>query len=248
MINFNFTWKDIAENFEKHGFKSIIGIILIIIVYSVIKSEWFGNKISKISDWFIDKFMSNKVKDVESSVRKINISDIDNHDIFNYIDFWTYSKVPTFQFSTEYRTAVFRKYLTIYLKNYKRNIEKFVKDKTYETMDEPQILKAFLNLINQTVYDYEREMVEVGIPSVIIEKMKIKNNDNILLTIDLVEGICSSPFYDSDKNLLKVYSILNIILTILENTVSSAEEICDSINGQLKGLSIKEGNKIYKEP
>jgi hypothetical protein len=45
MINFNFTWKDIAENFEKHGFKSIIGIILIIIVYSVIKSEWFGNKI-----------------------------------------------------------------------------------------------------------------------------------------------------------------------------------------------------------
>ena len=239
MINFNFTWKDIAENFEKHGFKSIIGIILIIIVYSVIKSEWFGNKISKISDWFIDKFMSNKVKDVESSVRKINISDIDNHDIFNYIDFWTYSKVPTFQFSTEYRTAVFRKYLTIYLKNYKRNIEKFVKDKTYETMDEPQILKAFLNLINQTVYDYEREMVEVGIPSVIIEKMKIKNNDNILLTIDLVEGICSSPFYDSDKNLLKVYSILNIIMSILENTINGSEAICNTINGQLKGLSFE---------
>ena len=236
MINFNFTWKDIAENFEKHGFKSIIGIILIIIVYSVIKSEWFGNKISKISDWFIDKFMSNKVKDVESSVRKINISDIDNHDIFNYIDFWTYSKVPTFQFSTEYRTAVFRKYLTIYLKNYKRNIEKFVKDKTYETMDEPQILKAFLNLINQTVYDYEREMVEVGIPSVIIEKMKIKNNDNILLTIDLVEGICSSQFYDSEKNLLKVYSILNIIMSVLENTVNGSESICNTINGQLKGM------------
>ena len=236
MINFNFTWKDIAENFEKHGFKSIIGIILIIIVYSVIKSEWFGNKISKISDWFIDKFMSNKVKDVESSVRKINISDIDNHDIFNYIDFWTYSKVPTFQFSTEYRTAVFRKYLTIYLKNYKRNIEKFVKDKTYETMDEPQILKAFLNLINQTVYDYEREMVEVVIPSVIIEKMKIKNNDNILLTIDLVEGICSSQFYDSEKNLLKVYSILNIIMSVLENTVNGSESICNTINGQLKGM------------
>jgi hypothetical protein len=104
-------------------------------------------------------------------------------------------------------------------------------------MDEPQILKSFLNLINQTVYDYEREMVEVGITPIIIEKMKVKNNDNILLTIDLVEGICSSQFYDSDKNLLKVYSILNIIMSILENTVNGSEVICNTINGQLKGLT-----------
>jgi hypothetical protein len=46
-------------------------------------------------------------------------------------------------------------------------------------------------------------MVESGIPSIVIEKMKVKNNDNILLTIDLVEGICSSPFYNSEKNRLK---------------------------------------------
>jgi hypothetical protein len=106
-------------------------------------------------------------------------------------------------------------------------------------MDEPQILKEFLNLINHTVYDYEREMIEVGITPIIIEKMKVKNNDNILLTIDLVEGICSSPFYDSDKNLLKVYSILNIIMSILENTVNGSEAICNTINGQLKGLSFE---------
>jgi hypothetical protein len=230
-------YTDLVTLVEKHGLKGILISAVLFGIYTLIKSDWFGTFMGKISDWFIDKFMSNKVKEVESSVRKINISDIDNHDVFNYIDFWTYSKVPTFQFSTEYRTVVFRKYLTIYLKNYKRNIEKFVKDKTYETMDEPQILKAFLNLINQTVYDYEREMVEVGIPAVIIEKMKVKNNDNILLTIDLVEGICSSQFYDSEKNLLKVYSILNILMSVLENTVNGSENICNTINGQLKGLT-----------
>jgi hypothetical protein len=53
-------------------------------------------------------------------------------------------------------------------------------------MDEPQMLKLFLHN-NKTVYDYEKEMVESGIPSIVIEKMKVKNNDNILLTIDLVE-------------------------------------------------------------
>ena len=232
-------YTDLVSLVENHGLRGILISAILFGIYTLIKSDWFATLMGKVSDWFVDKFMSNKIKSVESSVRKINVSDIQNHDILNYIDFWTYSKVPTFQFSTEYRTVVFRKYLTIFLKNYKRNIEKFVSDKSYEEMDEPQILKAFLNLINQTVYDYEREMVEVGIPSVIIEKMKIKNNDNILLTIDLVEGICSSQFYDSDKNLLKVYSILNIIMSILENTINGSEAICNTINGQLKGLSFE---------
>jgi hypothetical protein len=232
-------FSDLVTIIEKHGIKGVMTSALLFGIYTLIKSIWFGNLMSRMSDWFMDKFMSNKIKGVELSVRKINVSDIQNHDILNYIDFWTYSKVPTFQFSTEYRTAVFRKYLTIFLKNYKKNIETFVSDKSYETMDEPQILKTFLNLINKTVYDYEREMIEVGITPIIIEKMKVKNNDNILLTIDLVQGICSSPFYDSDKNLLKVYSILNIIMSILENTVNGSEIICNTINGQLKGLSFE---------
>ena len=232
-------YTDLVSLVENHGLRGILISAILFGIYTLIKSDWFATLMGKVSDWFVDKFMSNKIKSVESSVRKINVSDIQNHDILNYIDFWTYSKVPTFQFSTEYRTAVFRKYLTIFLKNYKRNIEKFVSDKSYETMDEPQILKAFLNLINQTVYDYEREMIEVGITPIIIEKMKVKNNDNILLTIDLVEGICSSQFYDSDKNLLKVYSILNIIMSILENTINGSEAICNTINGQLKGLSFE---------
>lgn len=223
---------------EKHGIKGVIGVLVIYSLISVFKSQWFGGIMTKISDKFVERFMKSESNKVEN-IRKINDSDISNHDIFNYIDFWTYSKVPTFQFSTEYRTAVFRKYLTIYLKNYKKNIEKFVENKIYEKMDEPQISKTFLNLINQTVYDYEREMTESGIPPIIIEKMKVKNNDNISLTIDLVDGVCSSQFYNSENNLLKIYSILNILLTVLETTVNNVETVCNSINGQLKGLTFE---------
>jgi len=226
--------KYIMDLIEKNGITGLFSAFLIFIVYNIIKSEWMSDKLGKMSDFFIDKFIKNKVS--ETDVKKVSTSDIENHDIFNYIDFWMYSKIPTIQFSTDYRTAVFRIYLTIFLKCYKKNIDTFIKSKQFETMDEPQILKAFLNLINQTVYDYEREIVEIGIPSVIVEKMKIKNNDNILLIIDLIEGICSSSFYDSDKNYLKVYSILNIFLSVLDSTINSSESICNSINGQLKGL------------
>ena len=81
-------------------------------------------------------------------------------------------------------------------------------------------------------------MESIGIPKIIIEKMKVRNNDTISLTIDLLEGVCNSQFYASDKNLLKVYSILNILLSVLENTISSSANICNSINGQLKGLTM----------
>ena len=83
-----------------------------------------------------------------------------------------------------------------------------------------------------------------GIPDTIIEKMKVKNNDTLSLTIDLIEGICNSNFYSSDNNLLKAYSILNILLSILENTISHSESVCDSINGELKGFKYKG----FKEP
>lgn len=232
---------DITSLIDKYGIKGAIFIIFLFLLIAVFKSKWFSGLLSKLSDKFIERFMKNKTKD-SSMVRNINDSDISNHDLFNYIDFWMYSKVPTFQFSTEYRTVVFRKYLTIYLRSYKNNIAKFITSKEYQEMDEAKLSTTLLNLINRIVYDYEREMEEIGLPKVVIEKMKVKNNDTITLTIDLIEGICSSQFYSSDKNFLKVYSILNILLSVLENTISNSESVCNSINGQLKGLTF-EGKK-----
>jgi transposase len=226
---------EISEILEKHGPKGAIFIIGLFLLISLFKSKWFSNLLSKASDKLIETIV--KKKTPKDNIRSVSESDIINHDIFNYIDFWTYSKVPTFQFSTEYRTAVFRKYLTIYLKSYKKNLQIFVSEAKYVEMDDAKLSTSLLNLINQIVYDYERESENIGIPTIVIEKMKIKNNETIKLKIDLIEGICSSQFYSSDKNLLKVYSILNILLSVLENTISSSESICNSINGALKGLT-----------
>jgi len=240
--------KDIIVVFEKYGWAGGTFIVFLFIIMFTIKSSWFTTIWSKISDKVVEKFMKNKTKDIKNSIRNITESDIENHDIFNYIDFWSYSKIPTFQFSTEYRTVVFRRYLAIYLKSYKSNLRSFVSDKLYQKMDDAQIWKSFLTLINDIVFDYEREMMQVGIPDIIISKMKIKNNDNITLTIDLIEGICNSQFYDSENNLLKMYSILNILLSVLENTINGSEGVCNSINGALKGLTFFENGRTYTEP
>lgn len=227
----------ISDLFKNYGIGGGIIFAIILFFSYAIKNQWFSDFFSKLSEKFVERFMKSKTKDLTVAAKNITESDISNHDVFNYIDFWIYSKVPTFQFSTEYRTVVFRKYLSIYLRSYKKNLISFVNDKSYQQMDDAQLWKAFLNLINMIVYDYERESQDIEIPKIVIEKMKAKNNDTIILTIDLIEGICGSQFYTSDNNYLKVYSILNILLSVLENTISNSENVCNSINGQLKGLT-----------
>ena len=240
--------EDFAKVVEIYGLKGAIFLLIVFIIISVLKSRLLSGVFTKLSDMIVERFMKFKTKDTDTKVKMISESDITNHDIFNYIDFWMYSKIPTFQFSTEFRTVVFRKYLTLYLKSYKKNIADFVNSKDYQTMDSAKIWKALLDLINHIIYDYERDMIEAGIAKPVIEKMKSKNNDTISLTIDLIEGICNSQFYESDKNFLKVYSILNILLSVLENTISNSENVCNSINGSLKGMTFIDNGKPYTEP
>lgn len=177
-----------------------------------------------------DMFLKDKIEKI-NKVNTIKETDVINHDIFNYIDYWTYSKVPTLQFSGKNKTDIFRKYLKILLQKYKSNLSDWVQSKNFEEMDNSKLWTSVLSVINTTIHDYEEEMEKNGIPKEIIEKMKSRNNDTISLTIDLLESICLSQFYDSEKNLLKVYSILNILLCILEYIISSSEKVCNSIDG-----------------
>lgn len=238
---------ELTSLIEQYGIGGALLISVLFIIITLAKGKWLSEALSKISDKFIEKSIKNKTKNV-SNVSDISESNIYNHDIFNYIDFWMYSKVPTLQFSTEYRTYVFRKYLTLYLNSYKKNLLNFIEDKTYQDMDDAKLSTTLLNMMNKIIYDYERESELAGIPKIVIEKMKLKNNDTIVLTLDLIEGICSSQFYTSEKNLLKVFSMLNILLSVLENTISNSENICNSINGQLKGLVYKDGDRDIIEP
>jgi hypothetical protein len=227
---------DLNKLIELYGIRGLFLALLIMVSSGILKSKLIGDIWTKISDKLIEWFLKRKTQTDE--VKQIKESDILNHDIFNYVDFWMYSKIPTFQFSTEYRTVVFRKYLTVYLRCYKKELSEFTKSGKYKEMEQAELWKSLLDMINHIVWDYERECKELGIPDIIITKMKLKNNESIQLTIDLINNISNSQFYESENNLLKVYSILNIILSVLENTISNSETICNSINGQLKGLTM----------
>jgi hypothetical protein len=230
----------IAEMFSNHSIQGIIFAVGAVFFWIFDNLFGFPRILKTVFIKVFQIILQKKIMIDESSEFKkvITESDVINHDIFNYLNFWIHSKIPTLEFSSEFRTVVFRKYLTIYFRKHKENFKKFIGEKSYIEMDDTQLWNALLSLINEIIYDYETEMLAVGLPRVVVEKMKSRNNDVISLTIDLVEGICNSSFYDSEKNYLKIYSILNIYLAILENSVAGSIRVCNSINGQLKGMSM----------
>jgi len=217
---------NLVELIENYGIKGLLIFVLVTIIGGLLKPDVIGKFFSSISSKF-------KKKDTA-----VNESNVINHDLFNFIDFWSTSKIPTLSFSTEYREIIFRKYLIIYIKSYKDGISEFIDDGDYKEMDQSQLWKEFLNVINNIVFNYEKDALAAGIPDIVVKKMKAKNNDTIQLMIDLVNSISKSDFYESNDNYLKLYSILNIILSILENTITNAGPVCDSINGELKGLTM----------
>lgn len=221
-------------------------------IFSLVVFVYFGIKngvISKIFTFLIEKYIDYFIKKKNSTtIPEVTMSEITNHDIFSYIDFWRYSKIPTLRFSSEYRNIVFRKYLSLYLKSHKDKIQSYINSKAFIAMTDAELWKSLLTLINDIVYSYESEMASAGIPKIVVEKMKTKNNDWINLTVGLIENISTSQFYKSENNYLKVYSVLNILLSILENTIHSSETVCNSINGELKGQRISDGGIEYKEP
>jgi len=229
--------EDIIKVWKQYGIEGVIVAGLGLIVTGLLKSGKIGRFFSKISDRLLERVME-RSSDENIMRSQINESNIVNHDIFNYIDFWMYSKVPAMKFSTDYRTAVFRKYLTVYLKCYKKELKRVVDSGEYKEMDSSELWKTMIDLLNQIVYQYESQSREQGIPDVVINKMKVKNNDTIQLTMDLIESVVNSQFYESENNYLKVYSIQNIILSVLESTISNSDFICNSINGELKGLTM----------
>lgn len=218
---------EIFELISEHGIMTTFIAIVISVIVMLARADLLGD----IFKW--GKKIIVKKKTIQISVKE---SDIINHEIFNLVDFWVYSKIPTLSLSTDFRTAVFQRYLHIYFKSYKDILHIFVNAGSYKSLDNSELRKSLLKLITDVVFDYESEMTRSRIPCVVISKMKAKNNDPLNLTIDLINSICDSDFYNSTHNLLKVYSFLNIVLSILENTMSHCEEVSNNINGEMKGF------------
>ena len=234
---------------KTQAFIGVLFVILTSITIAFVKSKLFQELLTGIFNWYGTRKQNkaeakaNAPSTVVTTTQptkgySIMESDIINHDFFNYVDFWLYNQIPSITLKTQYRTAVFRKYLHIYYKTYRDLTQDFVRSGSYKNMNSSELRKELLHLITDVIRHMEMEMRQIHIPEVIIIKMKNVLSDRISLTVDLINSICDSSFYDGEENYLKIYSFLNIVHSILDNTMSNVTSVCDELNGELVGLSM----------
>ncbi len=231
------TTSDIAT-FITTYFGKIIFAIFALLFYSLLKTEFIKKATTKWIDGLLNKIKGGKRKTVSEQSLEVSENDILHHDIFNYTNVWIETNIPNMVFFTEFRTIAFRKYLMIFFETYQSKLYEFVRDPAYKKMSNPELKQTLIKLLTNIIQQYELEMKKQGLPDIIIHKMKNKNNETLNLIMELINSICNSNFYDTEDNLLKIYSFLNILFAILENIVSNSELVCNSINGELKDLVI----------
>ena len=132
----------------------IIASVLAMVIWVLERTFGLPSVVSKMFYSILDRFIGDKIKNLKE-INIIKETDVINHDIFNYIDYWIYSKVPTLQFSTEYRTVVFRKYLKILLQKHKSNLQDWIQSKNFEEMDNSKLWTSVLSVMNNIIHDYE---------------------------------------------------------------------------------------------
>lgn len=232
----------ITTHFEDKGIGFIITISVLVIVT---KSKAVKNILSKLLNFFVDKLLMKKESSIEI---KLTESDLIHHDIFSYIEYWTQSNINKINFSTEFRTMVFRKYLKIYLNTYSKEFKTYLIDRSYKVMGDAELRNSIQSLLTRIEVKYEENMIEAGIPQVVIEKMRISNTTTSMMLFNTTENICDSLHYKSEYNYLKIYSIMNTVQGILDAVITQSEKTCNSINGELSGKTYIESGRKYTEP
>ena len=85
-------FSDIIKYADGYGLGGVIILSIISMIIALSKLEWFAKLVTNL----VSK--NPKSKNVETSKKTIRETDIVNHDIIRFIDFWLYSKVPTFPY------------------------------------------------------------------------------------------------------------------------------------------------------
>ena len=120
-----------------------------------------------------------------------------------------------------FKLFIISRYLTIFLKSYKENTKKYISSGEFKKMDNAQLWQSLLKLITDIVYDYEKEMEQVGIPKVVVEKMK--ESHFLLLPTVASEGF--------PKVIAEAWS--NSCLPIVSDVSCIAQYVKDAENGYL---------------
>lgn len=225
----------LIEILNTYGVRTAITAPIIYALYYLSKSKIVGKIANKLMNRIIDKISNDTKKEADTNIKN---SDIENHHIFNKMNNLLYRDIYTVDFGEDTMNILMRDYLSIIIKEFKVGIKVFVNKGDYIKMTPTEYTSELNRVINEILCKIDREVENRSLPVILVDNMKLKTITAVNFFMEITAGIASSHHYEN--NLIKTFSILNILSTVLDNLITkSSIKVADFIYEDLKGISYK---------
>lgn len=200
----------------------IVGVLTVMGVIAVLK---FGNPIKgikRVIGWF------------KSTTPQIHY--VPRDILLSKLDYWLNFKIQTIRMNDKARQMMFRDLLQIKFDEFREFVEYTTKS-IHPNMPGPEIHNLVVERFNESIDDYERKAIGMGMPEVVVVKYsewQQRTYDYILHSVNM---ICMSNTYESNETRLN--AIYMLITSMLEVTIAEAESTLKELNGELTGEEYK---------
>lgn len=213
--------EDIVNIYKNFGIAGVVIFLITILV--VLQFSDFGKRVNKI---IVERFFGKNALGTipyDRFIRKLE--HIKNFNIKKII------------VNCPKRREIFRDFACNRIENL-INFIKEIKTKNFDNMNNEELFFFFTENIYRVKEISNSEVLEMGIPQEVIEKIKDIENDEVKIFNNLVSNICvSSSDYMTNRE--KVAVIIDFLCALSSISVSNAENSIDSLNGQLDGVVYK---------
>ena len=213
--------EDIVNIYKNFGIAGVVIFLITILV--VLQFSDFGKRVNKI---IVERFFGKNALGTipyDRFIRKLE--HIRNFNIKKII------------VNCPKRREIFRDFACNRIENL-INFIKEIKTKNFDNMNNEELFFFFTENIYRVKEVSNSEVLKMGIPQEVIDKIKDMENDEVKIFNSLVSNICvSSSDYMTNRE--KVAVILDFLCALFSISVSNAENSIDSLNGQLDGFVYK---------
>lgn len=173
-----------------------------------------------------------------------------NHMYFHKMGYMIKITIPTLPIDEPLRREIFRDFLDIKFRVFKKVFEEFINNGDIESLPQPDFQCKLQNAIVLGIQTYEQEARDRNIPEIVITKFNEWHKDTIASTETFIGNVTNSPWYSTNSQ--RLVAVLDFLVIAFHNTLLDAYTTLINLNGDLdvityKGLTSTRKNTLINE-